>query len=594
MTVVRDYRSLLSGSSVSSQPGKASFYTYSFASEPPSYLSEVYTKQGLATFTPFSEAQKADARTALSAWASACGITLFEVTKGVGDINFGNYDTAVLTGHQGGAGFSSYPFRTLRYGDDSGVFIDIKYTDYYLALIHEIGHALGLKHPFSGPITLDTTLDNVSHTVMSYTSDGSDGRKLGPLDIAAVQYLYGTNANDGTQVASWSWSSKNETLHQTGGANDDTIAGVASRDVIHGGAGNDLIDSGAGGDTIYGDDGDDTINAVVTAGSVTVSLKGGNGNDALALILKTSSPAFTINGGTGKDTLTIYAGSALDLDLSGSKLASTKVTNVETVDIKGSEFGDHIIGSNGTDLIEGFGGNDTIFGLGGDDLLTDDVISATSPVAINAGDGDDTLWITLPDQAPTRLSRLMLDGGDGYDDLLIDYNGSKSLIFSLADSIKAGSSLTGIEHYSILAGPGDDRLTGSRGNDFIDGQDGNDILRGGKGSDGLKGGSGADTFVFFVGDSAAKHFDADGIIDFNHAQGDRIDLSGIDAVRSSSGDQAFAFIGTKPFTAAGQIHVVDSIVNGLYIEGDTNGDGKADFSINVRGAPALLLADFIL
>jgi hypothetical protein len=47
---------------------------------------------------------------------------------------------------------------------------------------------------------------------------------------------------------------------------------------------------------------------------------------------------------------------------------------------------------------------------------------------------------------------------------------------------------------------------------------------------------------------------ADRITDFSHAQGDRIDLAGIDARFTVAGDQAFSFIGTGLYTGvAGQL-----------------------------------------
>ena len=64
----------------------------------------------------------------------------------------------------------------------------------YLALIHEIGHALGLKHPFDGSPNLPADEDNHSHTVMSYGFPGeSPGTPMG-YDIMALQYLYGGKA----------------------------------------------------------------------------------------------------------------------------------------------------------------------------------------------------------------------------------------------------------------------------------------------------------------------------------------------------------------------------------------------------------------
>jgi serralysin len=55
------------------------------------------------------------------------------------------------------------------------------------------------------------------------------------------------------------------------------------------------------------------------------------------------------------------------------------------------------------------------------------------------------------------------------------------------------------------------------------------------------------------------------------AEGDWIDLSAIDANTAISGNQAFDFIGSDAFTAAGQLRLSNGI---LYA--DTNGDKAAD------------------
>ncbi len=64
----------------------------------------------------------------------------------------------------------------------------------YTTLIHEIGHALGLKHPHSGSPTLPANEDNHTRTVMSYGFPGeSPGTPMG-YDIMALQYIYGARA----------------------------------------------------------------------------------------------------------------------------------------------------------------------------------------------------------------------------------------------------------------------------------------------------------------------------------------------------------------------------------------------------------------
>ncbi|HEY9348644.1 MAG TPA: type I secretion C-terminal target domain-containing protein, partial [Inquilinus sp.] len=87
---------------------------------------------------------------------------------------------------------------------------------------------------------------------------------------------------------------------------------------------------------------------------------------------------------------------------------------------------------------------------------------------------------------------------------------------------------------------------------------------------------------------------ADVIRDFSYAQGDRIDLSAIDASTGAAGNQAFTFIGTAAYTGvAGQLRFhSDGIIT--TIAGDVNGDGVSDFHIQLTGSIGVVAGDFVL
>ena len=93
------------------------------------------------------------------------------------------------------------------------------------------------------------------------------------------------------------------------------------------------------------------------------------------------------------------------------------------------------------------------------------------------------------------------------------------------------------------------------------------------------------------------------ILDFSHADGDHIDLSVIDANSSKSGNQAFHFADgddlSQSFAAyhhghsKAQWYGVIRVTADNIVQADINGDGKADFEIEVHG-DHLTKADFIV
>jgi hypothetical protein len=300
MTTVSDYTSLLSGESwwgagASNTPV---FLTYSFETSPQPYLSPLYSDAYIASFRPFDATDQQLARDALQQWDTASGIRFLEVPAGNGDLRFGKYDFNLDPRSQGSAGTAWYPSVSLtaippfesEIGGD--VFISWRTSNSVGLLLHEIGHAIGLKHPFDDDPILRSALDTKENTVMSYT--GASPTVLGPFDLRAAQYLYGLSSADGTQVASWSWDQTTDTLTQTGGPGNDTMRGVGVADIMFGGDGADNLFGGSGNDALDGGVGND-------------SLAGGRGADT-----------FVFAPGYKADRITDFAASGGDrIDLSG-------------------------------------------------------------------------------------------------------------------------------------------------------------------------------------------------------------------------------------------------------------------------------------
>jgi len=132
-------------------------------------------------------------------------------------------------------------------------------------------------------------------------------------------------------------------------------------------------------------------------------------------------------------------------------------------------------------------------------------------------------------------------------------------------------------------------LLGNSYSNTLKGGSGNDMINGNGGKDVLWGGSGNDTFVF----DTAREANGDTISDFTRGA-DTIDLSRIDANTRASGNQEFKFIGTQGFhKVAGELKSYQSAGN-TYLAGDTNGDGRSDFTIKVVGAHTFASSDFLL
>lgn len=142
--------------------------------------------------------------------------------------------------------------------------------------------------------------------------------------------------------------------------------------------------------------------------------------------------------------------------------------------------------------------------------------------------GNDVITGSLSDDTLRGfLGRDTLLGGGGNDTLIGD-DGSDRVVGGTGDD-------------NVFGGFGNDRLFGGAGNDVIVGGAGRDVIGGGAGSDSMTGGGQADTFEF-RSFGQLKGDDIDRITDFSQTDGDRIDVSLIDADGATAGNQAFRFV----------------------------------------------------
>ncbi len=230
-------------------------------------------------------------------------------------------------------------------------------------------------------------------------------------------------------------------------------------------------------------------------------------------------------------------------------------------------------------------GNDTLT-IGSGYLATADMGRGNDTVKVGSGGFD---YINLSRDADTIKFSASSNGGivnagEGISDDLAgakDFDTADFSAFSKALTIDLGAgtaSGTGV-FFEIRAF---EKAIGGTGNDTLTGSDGADVLDGGAGLDKLYGLAGGDTFVFEKGDTGKTQATADTIFDFTST--DSIDLSKWDANSGASGMQDFTFIGAAAFSdKAGELRYTKG-ASDTWIEGDTNGDGTADFIIRLDDA----------
>ncbi|MBM6595822.1 M10 family metallopeptidase [Microvirga pudoricolor] len=331
-------------------------------------------------------------------------------------------------------------------------------ANYYV--LHELGHALGLKHPHEagGNLPAMSALhDSPEYTVMSYAASFDKPQTFMAYDIAALQALYGADftTNAGNTVYKWD-PQTGETLVNGVGQGlpyDNTIFLT-----LWDGGGNDTYDM-----SNYGS------NAVIDL------TPGGHSQFSFAQLASIDNGSFFVRGN-------VY--NALQYNDDPRSLIENAIGGSGNDRITGNAAANTLTGNGGNDTLEGNGGNDLLYGGAGADRLIG-----------GSGNHDYAMYDRSSTGLVVSLASPSMNTGEAAGDT---YSGVEGIHGS-----RYNDSLFGDHMANALYGnAGNDFLSGAGGDDALYGDLGNDSLIGGTGSDLLMGGDGNDYLDMDAGSSA--------------------------------------------------------------------------------------------
>jgi serralysin len=348
----------------------------------------------------------------------------------------------------------------------------------FATVVHELGHALGLKHPhetWNGFAAMPVEWDSLEFTVMSYRSRTGAAPNLGytngaydfpqgwmMLDIAALQRMYGADYRYRAGDTRYAWDAT------TGETFIDGIGqGVPGTGAV--GANRVFL-------TLWDGGGIDTFDLSNYANGVAVDLAPGGWSvlsaDQLG-ILDTRDGA-RARGNVFNSLL--FDGNAASL--------------IENA--RGGAGADTLSGNQAANRLEGGAGRDLLFGGDGADLL----IGGAGADTLDGGAGADIVVVDDPGDVVVERP------GEGIDTMRVETTQAVTLAphVEILRIATAGGSGNGAAGGNGIGSPGADLLIGGAAGDRLDGRGGADVIEGRGGNDTLTGGLGADSFILRRGD----------------------------------------------------------------------------------------------
>jgi Ca2+-binding RTX toxin-like protein len=436
---------------------------------------------------------------------------------------------------------------------------------------------------FAGPLAAGTEivvlrngvviaeLDSIEEIVVNGTPTGpANGTTVVGADTIIVDGDFGTTSlnlntitiNGGTgddEVDITSLGSAHRIVFRTKGGNDVIVGTLRAQDVIELPTGSDPASYTPTANS----------NGTVTMSNGTHSVTfAGSLADLPDLVVEDDEPDTDDDNGNGSGGGVVTPPPVTEgVVLMPGSTAGVQVGDANDDVIVGGEQGDALLGKGGADIILGNGGNDVGLGGSGGDTIE----GGAGRDVLLGGAGDDLIIAQNADGAD------MIFGGAGSDTLDLSAV-TEGVTVDLGAYTAIGT---------VRAGSVTDHLIGVEN---VVGSQGADVIKAALGINVMTGGDGEDIFVFVSAGTA----NGDVITDFR--PGDKIDLSGIDAMVGVNGNQTFT-LSDVATTAAGNLVIrevatadgVDTIIDGF-----TDGDADVDFSITLRGAHNLTGSSFDL